>query len=729
MDGGSLVALAQRFLVQDQDLAFSFTGATGNFVVVGFTANETVNAPFEIHVELASDDADIDLHALMDSDACLGIFDKYSQPRFLHGIVTEIEKGQSGIRRTFYSVVLRPSIHRLAHTSDSRIWQEKTIPELVREVLEENGIANIDWRLDASYEPREYATQYRETALDFIMRVLAEEGIFYFFEHTESSHTLVITDAPLATPVLEHAPSITCNTNTGGQSRGSWISQFSQRERLRSSAYEMGEYTFKNPAARMTTQRSQQKNNGLRGDYPLYDFPGRYKDPSKVGNSFVKHRIESVRVDATTGHGTTNNVHLSAGYHFTMTDHEDANANASHFLLSVSHSGQQSAALEEDAGSEPTTYQASFTTMPARLPYRPPLARKPIVDGPQIAMVTGPEGEEIYTDEYARIKCHFYWDRRSNKDEHSSCWIRVSQNWAGGTWGHMAIPRIGQSVIVDFLEGDPDQPIVTGRTYHATERPPYKLPEHKTRMTIKSNTHKGKGFNELRFEDEAGKEEVFVHAQRDRNEKTLNNHSERIDNSWAQSIGHNKAIHVADNHDEHVGGSMVIAVGSGMSSGLISKIAGKAKEGISQVAKAISAPIINTVGRGIYSLYVEKGIVENCLGFRQQFTGVSHHSYAGSSYEIGAGHNVGLHSGQNIALSAEAMLSIQSNGDMNIDAGASSIHLGVDGRVVISGKNLHFDFTEHIEMNADSEVTINTDKTEVTSDTTFSVQSGKISLN
>lgn len=509
--------IVQKLLGQDQDLAFSFSGAAGNFVVVGFSATETVNAPFEINIELSSDDPNIDLHALMDADACLGIFDKYSQPRFLHGIVTEVEKGQSGIRRTFYSVVLRPSIHRLAHTSDSRIWQETDIPSLVREVLDEHNIVNVDWRLDATYTPREYATQYRETALEFIMRVLAEEGIFYFFEHSEAGHTMVITDSPLATPVLKHAESITCNTNTGGQSRSSWISQFSQRERLRSSAYEMGEYTFKNPAARMITARSQQENNGLKGDYPLYDFPGRYKDPDKIGDAFTKHRIESVRVDATTGHGVTNNVHLCSGHHFSITDHEDENANSSHFILSVSHTGQQTSALEEDAGSEPTTYEASFATMPARLPYRPPLARKPIVDGPQIAMVTGPAGEEIYTDEYARIKCHFYWDRRSNKDEHSSCWIRVSQNWAGGTWGHMAIPRIGQSVIIDFLEGDPDQPIVTGRTYHATERPPYPLPENKTRMTIKSNTHKGEGFNELRFEDEAGKEEVRVHAQRDMN--------------------------------------------------------------------------------------------------------------------------------------------------------------------------------------------------------------------
>lgn len=685
MDGGFLITLAERFLSQKQDLAFSFSGATGNFVVVGFTATETVNAPFEIVIELASDDPNIDLHELMDADACLGIFDKYSQPRFLHGIVTEIEKGQSGIRRTFYSVVLRPSIHRLAHTSDSRIWQETDIPSLVREVLNEHNIANVDWRLDATYASREYATQYRETALDFIMRVLAEEGIFYFFEHTEAGHTMVITDSPLATPVLKHAETITCNTNTGGQNRGSWISQFSQRERLRSSAYEMNEYTFKNPAARMTTQRSQQENNGLQGDYPLYDFPGRYKDPDKIGDVFTKHRMESVRVDATTGHGVTNNVHLSAGYHFSITDHEDANANASQFILSVSHSGQQTSALEEDAGSEPTTYQASFATMPARLPYRPPLARKPVVDGPQIAMVTGPEGEEIYTDEYARIKCHFYWDRRSNKDEHSSCWIRVSQNWAGGTWGHMAIPRIGQSVIIDFLEGDPDQPIVTGRTYHATERPPYKLPEHKTRMTIKSDTHKGEGFNELRFEDEAGKEEVRIHAQRDMNTIVRNNSAKLITENYSEIVGENRLEETLGHYYQAVGASMSIVVGESGQSALQGTDLGMGRNLVSKASEKLS---------GMDGLSGTNGsLTLTCDGDRHDITNKNSSEIVGGKKQttISQEYNLSVQSnahevvGENKTSNVSGWVSNTAGHSYSIVCGKSKIVMHSDGRVDIVG--------------------------------------------
>ena len=207
--------------------------------------------------------------------------------------------------------------------------------------------------------------------------------------------------------------------------------------------------------------------------------------------------------------------------------------------------------------------------MPGHLPYRPPLAQKPLVDGPQIAHVTGPEGEEIYCDEFGRIKVWFPWDRHGEKNENSSCWIRVSQNWAGGAWGHMAIPRIGHEVIVDYLEGDPDQPIVTGRTYHATNRPPYGLPENKTRMTIKSQTHKGEGYNEFRFEDEAGREEVFMHAQKDHNTIIENNETHQIGNDrsktvahdQSESIGNNKTINVKNDHTENIGNDMTYSVG------------------------------------------------------------------------------------------------------------------------------------------------------------------------
>jgi len=353
MDGalaGLLSGLAARFLDQDQDLAFAFTGAAGDFTVVDFSAHETINAPFEIRVNLASQDPSIDLHALMDAAGVLGIYSKYDAPRFLHGIVTEAERGDSGIRRTFYSLTLRPALSRLDHGTDSRIWQAMSVPDIAAQVLAEFGVPDVEWRLESPHAAREFLCQYRETHRGFIERILAEEGIFYFFEHTESAHKLIFTDAPLATPMLPAAPELGYNPRPGGQSRGSWVSSFSQRERLRSSSYQMNDYTFHNPPANMKQKHVKQEDNGLAADYALYDFPGRYKDPSGVGDPFTKHRIESVRVDATTAQGTTNNIQLCPGFHFALTGHDDARANGSHRLLAVNHAGQQSAALEEDAG-------------------------------------------------------------------------------------------------------------------------------------------------------------------------------------------------------------------------------------------------------------------------------------------------------------------------------------------------------------------------------------------
>ncbi|WP_259779361.1 type VI secretion system Vgr family protein [Aestuariispira ectoiniformans] len=550
---------AQRVLGQDQDLAFAFSGAVGDLRVVGFTASESINEPFEVQVDLASDDADIELQGLMDEPACVGIYNKYDEPRFLHGIVTEAERGDSGTRRTFYKVTLRPTLSRLDHGSDSRIWQAKTVPEIVAEVFDQYTITNVEWRLEEDHGVREYCTQYRETHRAFVERLLAEEGIFYFFEHSRSGHKMILTDTPLTTPVLQHAAEIQYNSRSGGQSRSSWVSAFSQRERLRSTAYELNDYTFKNPPANQRRNHVGQEKGGQDGNYALYDYPGRYKDPS-VGDPFTKFRIESVRADATTGQGVTNNIHLSPGYHFELKGHDVERVNGRHRVLSVSHSGAQSAALEEDSGGGETRYSASFTTMPGHLPYRPPLARKPLVDGPQIAIVTGPASEEIYCDEYGRVKVWFPWDRYGQKNELSSCWIRVSQNWAGGTWGHMAVPRIGHEVIVDYLEGDPDQPIVTGRTYNAVNRPPMSLPEHKTRTTIKSQTHKGEGFNELTFEDEADQEFIYMHAQKNMELHVVNSRKKRVDYDDTATIGNNSYLAVAKDRVEKIDNNMDLTV-------------------------------------------------------------------------------------------------------------------------------------------------------------------------
>ncbi|TLP52663.1 MULTISPECIES: type VI secretion system tip protein TssI/VgrG, partial [Pseudomonas] len=278
------------------------------------------------------------------------------------------------------------------------------------------------------------------------------------------------------------------------------------------------DYTFTHPAYRQEHRASGPFLEHQSSDYERFDYPGRYKRDA-VGKPFTENLITALRHDARIAEVQGDDVRLQPGLSFTLTGHPRDDLNVHWRVNSVVHKGSQFTSLQEEAAGvdQSTRYEQTAQLVPGRTEWRPAPLAKPRVDGPHMATVVGPPGEEIYCDEWGRVKVSFPWDRESNNNEFSSCWVRVSQGWAGGSWGSMAIPRIGQDVVIQYVNGDPDQPMITGRTYCGDQLPPYDLPDHKTRMTIKSQTHKGDGFNELRFEDELGRQEVFIHAQKDQN--------------------------------------------------------------------------------------------------------------------------------------------------------------------------------------------------------------------
>ncbi|RYC39045.1 type VI secretion system tip protein VgrG [Pectobacterium zantedeschiae] len=542
--------------------------AAGTFAVVDFRLDEGLNRPFSLSLSLASALPDIDFGAVLDQPCELLIWYEGELKRRVSGIISGFTQGDTGFRRTRYQAEVWPALWRLGLRTNARIFQAQRPDAIIGALLEEAGITDYAFALRNEHAVREYCVQYRESDLAFITRLAAEEGMYFFHEFEEGKHRLVFADDAGA---LTKGPELFFNLATQGLSEGEYVRRFHYAERVSTAEVELKDYSFKTPAYGLSHKKMSTELEHQRESYQHYDYPGRYKqDPS--GKAFSGYRLDALRSGAVTSEGESNCAGLMPGNTFTLTEHPNATLNAVWQTVSVTHVGQQPQALEEESGGEPTTMSNSFAVVKGTTTWRAAMPYKPMVDGPQIATVVGPAGEEIYCDPYGRVKLQFPWDRYGASNDQSSCWVRVSQGWAGGQYGMIAIPRIGHEVIVSFLEGDPDQPIVTGRTFHATNRPPYDLPAHKTRTVLRTETHQGEGFNELRFEDQAGQEEIYIHGQKDLNALIENDvvwhikHDAQtdIDNDRVTRIKANDHLTVENEKRDHVNGDYSLSVDASM---------------------------------------------------------------------------------------------------------------------------------------------------------------------
>ncbi|UCZ75714.1 type VI secretion system tip protein VgrG [Dickeya zeae] len=534
------------------------------FAVVDFELSEALNQPFALSLNLASSQPGIDFGAVLDQPCELLVWYDGELQRRVSGIVSRFAQGDTGFRRTRYQAEVRPALWRLGLRTNARIFQTQKPDTIIGTLLEEAGITDYAFALRHDHAVREYCVQYRESDLAFIHRLAAEEGLFYFHEFDAGKHRVVFADDAGA---LTKGPELFFNLAAQGLSEGAYVRRFRYAEAVSTAEVALKDYSFKTPAYGLLHNRMSSELDHQRESYQHFDYPGRFKqDPS--GKAFTGYRLDALRAGAMTGSGESNAAELVPGGTFTLTEHPNPAFNLAWQVVAVTHSGQQPQALEEESGGEPTTISNSFEVVKATTTWRAAMPYKPMVDGPQIATVVGPAGEEIYCDEFGRVKLQFPWDRYGASDDQSSCWVRVSQGWAGGQYGLIAIPRIGHEVVVSFLEGDPDQPIVTGRTFHATNPSPYPLPANKTRTSLRTSTHKGAGFNELRFEDQAGQEEVFIHAQKDMNTVVLNNRSTAVNASHTENVGgdqtvvvqHNQTVSVKENQVTEIQGEQTVAV-------------------------------------------------------------------------------------------------------------------------------------------------------------------------
>ncbi|EKO3437620.1 type VI secretion system tip protein VgrG, partial [Vibrio fluvialis] len=506
---------------------------------------------FRYQLELASRLANLTPEMVVDKVAELTLYRDDMLVQRVNGIVRRFTQGDTGHHHTFYSLTLVPALERLSLRHNSRIFQLNTVPEILSILLQEMGINDYAFALTRDCAQREFCVQYRETDLDFFHRLAAEEGLVYSFIHEEGKHTLIFSDASESLPKLGEP--IPYNTLAGGMIESPYISALSVHTQSEVSQTALQDYSFKKPAYSFAQQAVGTEMDYQQPDYEHFDAPGRYKNDIS-GKAFSQIRIDYLRRNARTATGKSNQPLLRPGVKFDLQEHLDDTLNRDWLVVSVTSQGTQPQALEEAGGNGATTYANQFSLIPAHRTWRATPQAKPQVDGPMIATVVGPQGEEIFCDEHGRVKLHFPWDRYSNGDEHSSCWVRVSQGWAGSQYGMIAIPRIGHEVIVSFLNGDPDQPIVTGRTYHATNTAPYTLPDNKTKTVLRTETHQGQGYNELSFEDQAGSEQIYLHAQKDFDGLIENDHTRVTKHDKHLTVENDRFTQIKNNQHLTVGG-------------------------------------------------------------------------------------------------------------------------------------------------------------------------------
>lgn len=528
--------------------------AMGELQVFEFEADEEMSRPFSVEATLVPrPDVDVDPAALVGDKACLTIHLGDGTTRFFNGIVAQVktwEEGKTQLKRR-HRVRVVPAFWKLGHVRRSRVFQEMSVPDIAKKVL---GDAAVEHRLDlkASYPPRLYCVQYDESDLDFVSRLLEEEGIFYFFEHEQDKHTLVLGDAPGSCQPIAGDERVVFREPSKMVPGAEHVDAFSARVEVRPGKVELRDFDYLKPAVNLTTSSSAKGDT----DLEVYEFPGNYADAS-VGSRLAKVRLEEQRVRAETAAGSGVTRRFLAGHVFELDEHPLAALNAKYLLVSVQHRGEQPEMFTGAASpGQPKRegYRNQFACIRADVPFRAERRTpRPAIPGPQTAIVVGPKGEEIYCDQHGRIKVQFHWDREGAKNEKSSCWIRVGQSWAGPSWGALYLPRIGQEVVVEFLEGDPDRPLVTGAVYNGMHPPPLNLPGDKTKSTLRSASSPGSdGSNELRFEDQKDAEEIYLHAQKDLNIV--------VENDKTQKVGGNEKLTVENDQDRRVGGNQTLQV-------------------------------------------------------------------------------------------------------------------------------------------------------------------------
>jgi type VI secretion system secreted protein VgrG len=615
-------------------------------LLVGFSGEESISRLFNFHLDLIAENrTEIAFDKLLGQSVTVKLDLDRGRSRYFNGICSRVIKGHRDSTFTSYRLEVVPQFWFLTRRAQSRIFQHLSVPDILKKVLAGLDVA---FQLQGTFHPRDFCVQYRETDFNFASRLMEEEGIFYFFRHSaQGGHTLVVADTSQSHPEMPEQGRVIFEEVTGGPRDEMRVDEWEKVQELRSAKYTLWDHNFELPHQHLEAEEpitpqvlvgkvAHKLNPGKNGSFmEIYDYPGgyaqRFDGVAKAGSeqagelqkifddnkrtAKIRMQQEALLSLVIKGGGDCRN--FVSGHKFTLERHFESNGD--YLLVSVTHAARLSA--DYRSGDGEFYYQNNFTCIPFAVPFRPlMLTPKPVVHGTQTAVVVGPPGEEIFVDKYGRVKVQFHWDRAGQANADSSCWIRVAQNISGVRWGSAFWPRTGQEVLVDFREGDPDQPIVIGSVYNAAEMPPYKLPDEKTKTVLfKSNSSKGGGgFNEFRVEDKKGKEQIFIHAER--------NKDIRIKNDRYETVGHNSHFIVTHDQLEKVGGDKHL------------KVKGDQNEAVD----------------GTVSLKAGQDLQEK----------------VGQKYALDAGMEIHLKSGMNLVLETGASLTLKVGGNfININPG------------------------------------------------------------
>jgi type VI secretion system secreted protein VgrG len=603
-----------------------------------------------------------------------------------------------------------PQFWLLTRRAQSRIFQHLTVPDILKKVLA--GL-DVTYEIQGSFEPRDYCVQYRETDFNFACRLIEEEGIYYFFKHANGSHKLVLANTPQSHPAVPGNSTIVYEELGGGNREDLRIFAWEKVQELRAGKVTLWDHCFELPHKHLEADKTildsvpvgdvtHKLKVGGNDKLEIYDYPGEYaqrfdginkgggEQPAEVQKIYTDNkrtvgiRMEEEALPSLVIQGDSNVRQLVSGYKLTLDRH--FNGDGDYVVTSVVHTVTSSDFRSN--GRAGLQYRNHFTCIPFALPYRPQRSTpKPFVQGSQTAVVVGPAGEEIFTDKYSRVKVQFHWDRQGQNNMDSSCWVRVSTLWAGKQWGVIHIPRIGQEVIVDFLEGDPDQPIITGSVYNADMMPPYKLPDNKTQSGVKSRSSlKGtpENFNEIRFEDKKGSEEVYIHAERDHNQVTEHDRSEEVrhnrslvvGNDKSELVKHDKSIQVKNDETTAIDGNRTEKVGKDETI----TIAGNRTETVDK-DEALTV-------KGMRTATISKNDALTVESSRDVSVKQNDSLTVSQDRTIAVSGNMAMTVDKQYSNSVTGSIVIQSDKDILLKCGQASILLKSEGKVEIAGVKL-----------------------------------------